>query len=129
MDQRLFYIAGQRPERLTRRETPELAKAMTAYFRRQASVTRGVLNDVPYVRLYNPGQFSVVVRWDDWVKILPYLSDGSFDTTIVPGPSYTVFHPRQRFDASIIDLTETLYDRILTVLNKIFTVEFPTSPY
>ena len=102
---------------------------MTAYFRRQASVTRGVLNDVPYVRLYNPGQFSVVVRWDDWVKILPYLSDGSFDTTIVPGPSYTVFHPRQRFDASIIDLTETLYDRILTVLNKIFTVEFPTSPY
>ena len=127
MDQRLFYIAGQRPERLTRRETPELAKAMTAYFRRQASVTKGVLNDVPYVRLFNPGQFSIVVRWDDWVKIIPYLSDGSFDTTIVPEPSWCFLHPNQVSDASIIDLTDPLYNRILNTLNGIFTVEFPTS--
>jgi hypothetical protein len=127
VDQRLFYIAGQRPERLTRRETPELARAMTAYFRRQASVTKGVLNDVLYVRIFNPGQFSVVVRWDDWVKIIPYLSDGSFDTTIVPEPRWCFLHPNQVFDASIVDLTDPLYNRILNTLNGIFTVEFPTS--
>ena len=127
MDQRLFYIAGQRPERLTRRDTPELAKAMTAYFRRQASVTKGVLNSVPYVRLFNPGQFSVVVRWDDWIKIIPYLSDGSFDTTIVPEPSWCFLHPNRVYDASVVDLTDPLYNRILTTLNGIFTVEFPTS--
>lgn len=127
MDQRLFYIAGQRPERLTRRETPELARAMTAYFRRQASVTKGVLNDVPYVRVFNPGLFSVVVRWDDWVKIIPYLSDGSFDTTIIPDPSWCYLNPNQVFDASIVDITDPLYNRILNTLNGIFTVEFPTS--
>ncbi len=127
MDQRLFYIAGQRPERLTRRDTPELARAMTAYFRRQASVTKGVLYDVPYVRLFNPGQFSVVVRWDDWVKIIPYLSDGSFDTTIIPDPSWSFLHPNQVYDASVVDLTDPLYNRILNTLNGIFTIEFPTS--
>jgi hypothetical protein len=127
VDQRLFYIAGQRPERLTRRETPELARAMTAYFRRQASVTKGVLNDVPYVRVFNPGQFSVVVRWDDWVKIIPYLSDGSFDTTVIPDPSWCYLRPNQVLDASIVDLTDPLYNRILNTLNGIFTVEFPIS--
>jgi len=127
VDQRLFYIAGQRPERLTRRETPELAKAMTAYFRRQASVTKGVLNDVPYVRVFNPGLFSVIVRWDDWVKIIPYLSDGSFDTTIVPESSWCFTPSNQVFDASIVDITDPLYKRILDTLNGIFTVEFPTS--
>lgn len=127
MDQRLFYIAGQRPERLTQRETPELAKAICAYFRRQASVTGGVSNGVSYVRLYRRGEFSVVVRWDDWVKILPYLSTGGFDTQTVPEPSVTVLHPERRFDASVIDLNDPLYHRILSVLNGIFTVTFPTS--
>ena len=100
---------------------------MTAYFRRQASVTKGVLNEVPYVRVFNPGLFSVVVRLDDWVKIIPYLSDGSFDTTIIPDPSWCFTRPNQVFDASIVDLTDPLYNRILNTLNKIFTVEFPTS--
>ena len=51
---------------------------MAAYYRHQAQVTKGVLNEVAYVRLYNPGIIDVVIRWDDWVKILPYITDGFF---------------------------------------------------
>lgn len=128
MDQRLFKIAGRRPERLTRSDTPEVAQAITAYYRRQAQVTRGVSNGVAYVRLVHPGVLDVVVRWDDWVKILPYITDGSFDPTIIPEPTLFVSHPSVLADGSKIGNTrDGLYHRILYLLNQLFTVEFPQS--
>lgn len=128
MDQRLFKIAGHRPERLTRSDTPEVARALTAYYRRQAQVSRGVLNEVAYVRLANPGVFDVIVRWDDWVKILPYLSDESFDLTIIPEPTLFVSQSSILADGSTVENTnDGLYHRILNVLNQLFTVEFPQS--
>lgn len=128
MDQRLFKIAERRPERLTRADTPEVARALTAYYRRQAQVTKGVLNEVAYVRLYNPGIIDVVIRWDDWVKILPYITDGFFDTTIVPEPTLFVAQGAVLASASTIDQNDELYQRILDVLNQLFTIEFPQSP-
>lgn len=128
MDQRLFKIAGHRPERLTRSDTPEVARALTAYYRRQAQVSRGVLNEVAYVRLANPGVFDVIVRWDDWVKILPYLSDESFNLTIIPEPTLFVSQSSILADGSTVENTnDGLYHRILNVLNQLFTVEFPQS--
>lgn len=128
MDQRLFKIAGHRPERLTRSDTPEVARALTAYYRRQAQVSRGVLNEVAYVRLANPGVLDVVIRWDDWVKILPYLTDGSWDPMIIPEPTLFVSQPSTLADGSRIGATnDGLYHRILNVLNQLFTVEFPQS--
>lgn len=127
MDQRLFKIAGRRPERLTRSDTPEVARALTAYYRRQAQVTSGVLNEVAYIRLVNPGVIDVVVRWDDWVKILPYITNGTFDTTLVPIPTLFVAQPSILSDGSSIGQTDELYERILTILNRLFTVEFPQS--
>jgi hypothetical protein len=127
VDQRLFKIAGRRPERLTRADTPEVARAITAYYRRQAQVTRGVLNEVAYVRLVNPGVLDVVIRWDDWVKIVPYFIDGSLDTTINPEPTLLVDHFSVLTDASTIDLTDGLYQRTLNILNQLFTIEFPKS--
>jgi hypothetical protein len=128
VDQRLFKIAGRRPERLTRADTPEVARALTAYYRHQAQVTKGVLNEVAYVRLYNSGIIDVVIRWDDWVKILPYVTDESFDTTIIPEPTLFVAHTAVLASASTIDQTDELYQRILDVLNQLFTVEFPQAP-
>jgi hypothetical protein len=127
VDQRLFKIAGRRPERLTRSDTPEVARALTAYYRRQAQVTSGVLNEVAYIRLVNPGVIDVVVRWDDWVKILPYITNGTFDTTLVPIPTLFVAQPSILSDGSSIGQTDELYERILTILNRLFTVEFPQS--
>lgn len=127
MDQRLFKIAGQRPERLTQADTPAVARALTAYFRRQAQVTTGVLDGVQYVRLFNPGLFSVVVRGDDWAKILPYLKDGSFDITVIPEPTLFVAQPSVLADVSAMSANDGLYQRILTILNQLFPVKFPQS--
>jgi hypothetical protein len=128
VDQRLSYVAGQRLERLTRNETPAVARAMTAYFRHQAQVTTGVLNGVPYVHIFNPGILSVSVRRDDWKKIVPYLKDGTLDTTITPESRPVVLKPSIQADASVIDDTDALYVRTLTLLNSLFTVEFPVEP-
>lgn len=128
MDQRLFKIAGHRPHRLTRSDTPEVARALTAYYRRQAQVTRGVLNEVAYVRLANPGVLDVIIRWDDWVKILPYFTSESFDPTIIPDPIVFTSKPYTLSDGSRIgDTNDWLYHRILNALNQLFPVEFPQS--
>lgn len=127
MDQRLFKIAGRRPERLTRADTPEVARALTAYYHRQAQITKGVLNEVAYVRLVNPGVLDVVIRLDDWVKIIPYITNGTFDQTLVPNPTMFVDRPSILADASTIDLTDGLYERILATLNRLFTINFPQS--
>ena len=128
MDQRLFEVAGKRLERLTRADTPEVARALAAYYHRQAQVESGVLNEVTYVRLFNPGLINVVIRGDDWVKILPYVTNGFFDPTLYPEPTLFVDQPSVLSDASVIDETSELYQRILNVLNELFTIEFPQAP-
>lgn len=127
MDQSLLKIGGRRLTRLTRADTPAVAKVLTAYYRKQAQVNTGVLGEVTYVRLVSSGGTDVVIRGDDWVKILPYLTDGSFDTTIIPEPTLFVAHPMVLSDESTLDLNDGLYRRILNVLNQLFTIEFPKS--
>jgi hypothetical protein len=128
VDQRLFEVAGKRLVKLTRADTPEVARALAAYYHRQAQVETGVLNEVTYVRLFNPGVINVVIRGDDWVKILPYITNGFFDTTLYPEPTLFVAQSSVLSDASTIDQTSQLYQRILDILNELFTVEFPQAP-
>lgn len=128
MDQRLSEVSGKRLERLTRADTPEVARALAAYYHRQAQVETGVLNEVTYVRLFNPGVLNVVIRGDDWVKILPYVTNGFFDPTLYPEPTLFVAQSSVLSDATTIDQTSELYQRILNVLNELFTIEFPQAP-
>jgi hypothetical protein len=120
VDQRLFKIGERRPERLTRADTPEVARAIAAYYRRQAQLTRGVTKEVAYVRLINPGLFDVSIRWEDWVKILPYFMDGSFNPSISHEPTLFVSNPT-------LNPADGLYRHILNILNQLFTIEFPKS--
>lgn len=128
MDQRLSYLAGtHRLHRLTRNEVPDLAKAIVAFMRGQASCGQGIFRDTPFVWIRGEADVDVIVRQDDWVKITPYLKDGSFDTTLVPVSREVVQKPLKRFDGSITQQGDRiLYERILAVLNGLFTVEFPS---
>jgi hypothetical protein len=128
VDQRLFEVAGKRLVKLTRVDTPEVARALAAYYHHQAQVVTGVLNEVTYVRLFNPGVLDVVIRGDDWVKILPYVTNGFFDSTLYPEPTLFVAQSSVLSDATTIDQTSELYQRILNVLNELFTIEFPQAP-
>jgi hypothetical protein len=126
VDQRLFFVNGRRPERLTRNETPDLARAMVAFLRGKAKIDRTVVCNVACVRIYGPG-INSLVRGDDWINLVPYLKDNSFDWTILPVLHPVVLNPPviEGTDLDVGD--QQLYERILTVLNQLFTVEFPTA--
>jgi len=128
MDQRLKFLPGMhRPHRLTRNETPDLARAIVGFLRGQVACERGISGGVGYVWLHGDSGHNITVRYDDWVKIVPYLKDGSFDPTLVPVPGSVVLDPLVKFDGSVVGLADQeLYGRIKTVLDQLFPVEFPT---
>jgi hypothetical protein len=114
---------------MTRNEVPVLAKAILASVRGLATCCRGFYRDISYIWIFsNDSSVDMVVLASDWDKIVPYLKDSLFDPHIVPVPKVVVINPSQRFDEAVLDLSdEELYNRILNVLNNLFTVEFPTS--
>lgn len=124
MDQRLFQIQGLRPERLTKHDLPALAKAMVAYMRKQANLNKFFVQNVGCIHFYGPGT-NVLVRADDWVKVVPFLKDGTFDAIVVP-----VSRSRGRAvgGAHVADLYDSdMYNRILRTLDPLFPVDFPRS--
>ena len=107
MDQRLFQIQGLRPHRLTKHDLPALAKAMVAYMRKEASLEKFFVQNVACIHFWGVG-INVLVRSDDWVKIVPYLKDGTFDSIVVP-----------------VAKASDMYDRILRTLEPLFPVDDP----
>jgi len=123
MDQRLFRIAGHRPQRLLKRDVPTLARAMVAVIRKQANVDKFVINDVYAIRFYGPG-VDILVRSEDWRLVLPYLTDGTFDPLIVPVSQRTVLHRNDYYDISVVDRNDPeLYERIIRILDPLFPEE------
>lgn len=129
MDNRLQDAYGLRPHRLTKNDAPVLARAILAFQRRQALVDKHVVQDTACIRIHNEAAgINILVRADDWVKVVPYLKDGTFDTTLIPVEDPVVLNPNRFRDVSTIELADReLYDRILTILLRLFPVEFPTS--
>ena len=129
MDQRLFLLpSGQRPTRITRNDTPNLASAILAFLRKQASIETGSRYGVTYTWIHGVG-INLTVRGDDWIKVLPFIQDGFFDTTLVPTSTQgTVLDPTVYFDGSVLDRHDLeLYSRIKVVLDTLFPTYFPTS--
>lgn len=125
MDQRLFRIAGHRPHRLTKQDVPALARAMLAVIRRQGVLEKYAVRDVYCIRLSGPG-FEVLVRSEDWAKVLPFLKDGTIDPLTLPVSQAMVSNRAAYYDASVLDRTEPdLYMRIVRVLDPLFPVDFP----
>jgi hypothetical protein len=128
VDQRLKLIHGRRLQRLTKNELPEVARALVGYIRGSAKGDFGVYQDRPFMHFYNETGVNVIINYADWLKITPYFQDESFDPRILPVPKVVVCYPGQRFDQSVVDLNDReLYTRVYTVLDKLFTIEFPTS--
>lgn len=129
MDNRLQQADGLRPQRLTRREVPALARALVAVIRRQADVDRHLIGDTPCIRIVNLGAgVNVLVRSDDWQKLVPYLKDGTLDVSQLPVARPVVLNPRVSRDASVVDVWDSeLYGRVVALLETLFKVGFPVS--
>lgn len=129
MDQRLYRVYGRRPHRITLNEVPELALGLLAFIRKQATIDRIAINNVGCLHILSPtAGVDIIVRSDDWYKLVPYLKDGTLDTTELPVAEVCVLHPNIRFDASVLSANDLeLYGRILTLLQRLFPTRFPTS--
>jgi len=125
MDNRLFRIAGFRPHRLTKHDVPTLASAIVASMRQQANVQRLAVREVLCVRLWGTG-FDILVRSEDWTKVVSFLQDSSFDPLIVPVSQAMVSNRSTYYDASVLDRNDSeLRDRVIRALEPLFTVDFP----
>jgi hypothetical protein len=127
MESRWQTVHGLRLASLTSHELPELARAIVAYERKRIAAQKGQLRDITYVRLFGDG-IHVVVRGEDWDKILPYLKDGSFNPREVPDPQIVYLNEEVRFDPGSTETRDSaLYNRVLGVLRALFPKTFPTS--
>lgn len=127
MDARLWKILGQKVQPLTRADTPNLAKAIVAYMRRLPGlqVHAGQAQETSYVLFQGQkGAFFVVVRGDDWSKILPFIKSDALSPPAQPLLNWG----EGVADLSNIDVYDSYYyNLVLGVLNGIFTQDFPTS--
>lgn len=127
MDSRLSRFNGTRVERLTSVELPALARAIVAFQRKKCSVVTGFSRDVAFVRFRGDG-INCIVRGDDWNKIVPYLTDGTFDPYAFPVNEVYEFYPQIQFDPAMSEVRDREYfERVLGVLRKLFVVDFPVS--
>lgn len=119
MDQRLNHIFGHRPHRVTRAENPSLALAIVSFLKGMASCTMGRSGGVSFYRFYSETGVDFLVREEDWVKVVPYIKDSSFDTNVFPESRNSTLHPNTKSSVSDFIGSE-LYCRVLAVLNELF---------
>jgi hypothetical protein len=126
VDARLWSINGQRPEALKQTDLPNLARAIVAYMRHlDIAVHAGYVRNTSYVRFQgDKGSFQVLVRGDDWAKIVPYLKDGTFSPPPEPlkpwGEGLASLANIDTYDAPY-------YQMVLGVLSGLFPQDYPTS--
>lgn len=127
MDGTLLRISGRRPVRLLKSDLPEVAVAIVAYARGKVRVDANQGRGISYVRLHGL-TVNVVIRHEDWEKILPYVETDTFHPQIVPAATPTVRDPEVHFAPGTLDARDrTFYARVLGILQSLFTDDYPTS--
>lgn len=71
---------------------------------------------------------NVLVVEEDWKKILPYLADGTLDPSLNPVPTKITDKILVPYDSVWVNLRdEQLRQRVLSLLQRLFTRSYPTS--
>jgi hypothetical protein len=121
VDANLFLFKGRQVTYLKADDLPVAADAIVRAIRKQAHVVIDRSHNVTVIRLEGFG-VDVSIRGEDWVKILPYLEDGSLDPIEYPTRNVGL---QTIVEASALDSAYTdLYRRTLGILKLIF---LPTS--
>ena len=126
MDTRLRKVNGRSVKHLRRRDLPELAKAIVSVAFKQGKI---ISSDSPatYVRLQGDS-FDVLVSFEDWKLIQPFIDDDTFNPLAFPGARIVPLNNNDFLDQSVVDLNaQTFYNRVLGTLWQLFPDEYPTS--
>ena len=125
MDSRLPYYLGRRLTLLRKSDVPPVALAIVGHVEGFCEAQRLTVHETPVIRIWGSG-VDVVVRGEDWEKIIPYLRDGTFNPIAVPVPKSVPLHPV--LDLSLLDARQqAFYARVLGVLQTLFPDDYPTS--
>lgn len=123
VDARLALLNGKQPTPLLGGDLPSVAHALVCAIRKQGRASVGYWRDRPIIHLVGPG-FDQYVLGTDWVKIAPYLADGTLDPLEVP----TVNIGQQNFSSDRSDpVYSDLYRRVYGILVSLFTDTAPTT--
>jgi len=126
VDTRLRKNNGRSVKHLRRRDLPELAKALVSVAFKQGRIV-STDGSPPYVRLHG-ATFDVLVSFDDWKLIQPYIDDNTFNPLAFPGARIVPLNNNDFLDESVVDLnSQTFYNRVLGTLWQLFPDEYPTS--
>jgi len=124
VDERLDLLNHRQVANLTWDDAPYVAKAIVACIRGKSIANPVYLNNVSMVHMQGTG-INVYVLGEDWLKIVPYLADGTLNPNIV---AYPIIGGDPKLDISTIDLQDlTLYQRVVGMLRGLFPTRFPTS--
>lgn len=127
MDARLSRYLDGRLINLRRSDVPLVAKAIVGHVRGQYQATRNFVHNTGIVRIWG-SDLDVVVREEDWAKIVPYLQDGSFNPQILPTNPIHNSSSKVRMDPATMDQDDPeFYQRVLGVLESLFPDDYPTS--
>lgn len=91
---------------------------MVGYWKGKGIIDAGTSRNVRYVRLHGSG-FDVLVTGEDWVKIIPYLQDGTLGPAFFASPSIGLMDPTKYVTGRDFG-DPTLYQRTFTTLSLIF---------
>ena len=105
MDSRLSYHHGQRLMHLRRSDLPQVALGIVGATLKLVQSERGVHGTTPFVRLSGRG-INVVIRGDDWSKIVPYLENGVFNPQVVAPDRIPYLQPEFILDIATLDSTD-----------------------
>ena len=117
MDNRLAAIGTKRPGKIRKQDIPDLATALVGYWKGLGTLDAGTSRNISYVRLLGPN-YDVLVTGEDWIKVLPYLQNGTL------GPGFFA-SPGLGLDSQVLTGKDfgdpTLYNRTLSTLTTIFS--------
>jgi hypothetical protein len=123
-----FTPNGKRPSRLMYSDLPVVARAIISIIRKQGTAKVVSRYGLHYVQLVGR-DFNLVILMEDWEKILPYIREGSFNSTIFPiGYEVCYSDPSSHYDSATLDEADKLfYERTLYILQGLFQEDYPTS--
>ena len=128
MDNRLNLSHGARrvPSSQLDTDLTQLAWAITAQIRGQAKVVLYDSKRSSFVRVLGSRGADVAIRKEDWAKIQPLLKDGTFNSQLFPVETgFKDFDPTVRFDTSLTESQDPLFNRVLFYLTNLFPEKVP----
>jgi len=128
MDERLTLLDGHRVGSLRKEDLPELSLVILDVLRGRGAANTLLSCGSEYIVLKSRTAKVYVLR-EDWLKVLPEIQQGAFDTLLNPvTPSRGYLDPVTEREGSLMDHADKpLYERILTTLQGFFTETFPVA--